>query len=191
MKVIIFDVDWVIVKSVSSKKAILKKLLKKYKLFDIPWVQEILNGGMNRKLRIEKIYELVIFDREAFLSDLEKEYYKIETNPKVNTNVYNFIKNNYSKYDFFTNSALPIIWVNRILDFLDIKKYFKELLAFENWNKSENIDYILKKYNYKPEDCLFIDDSLNHIIDVKWTWINSLHFTDFNINLDKEIKKVE
>jgi hypothetical protein len=64
---------------------------------------------MNRKLRIEKIYELVIFDREAFLSDLEKEYYKIETNPKVNTNVYNFIKNNYSKYDFFTNSALPII----------------------------------------------------------------------------------
>ena len=70
-----------------------------------------------------------------------------------------------------------------------IWSYFKELLAYENWSKIENVEYVLKKYNLKPKDVLFIDDNINHINKVKVLWVNTLHFTNYDIDIEKEIEK--
>jgi len=188
MKVIVFDIDWVIIKSNSKKKEIIKNILQKYNLYDIPWVKDILSLWINRKLIIDKIYEFTTFDKELVLKDINYENAIIESNPVKNDNIINFIKDNSEKYLFYTNSALPIDWVNRIINSLGIKKYFQKLLAFENWNKVENINYIIKKHNIKPNDILFIEDNINHINSVKTTWVNTLHFSDYDIDIEKQIE---
>jgi predicted phosphatase len=73
------------------------------------------------------------------------------------------------------------------MNWLWLKDYFQELLAFENWSKIENINYVIKKYNIKPEDILFIDDNINHINNVKESWVNTLHFSDYNIDIEEYI----
>jgi predicted phosphatase len=83
---------------------------------------------------------------------------------------------------------LPIDWVNRIFNSLNIKKHFQELLAFENWSKVENINYIIKKHNIKPKDILFIEDNINHINSVNMTGVNTLHFIDYDIDIEKQIE---
>jgi FMN phosphatase YigB (HAD superfamily) len=62
-------------------------------------------------------------------------------------------------------------------------------LAFENWSKSENIEYVINKYNLEPKDILFIDDNINHIKRTEGTWVNRLYFKDSNIDIEKEIEK--
>ena len=48
IKAIVFDVDGVIIDSVSKKVQIKEKILKKYWLYDLPWVKEILWLWVNR-----------------------------------------------------------------------------------------------------------------------------------------------
>ncbi len=188
MKIIVFDVDWVIIKSTSKKKEIIKNILLKYNLYDIPWVKDLLSLWINRKLILDKIYEITPFDKNIVLNEINFEQAIIESNPIKNDNVINFIKDNSEKYLFYTNSALPIDWVNRVINSLNIKKHFQELLAFENWSKVENINYIIKKNNIKPSDILFIEDNLNHINSVKMTGVNTLYFIDYDIDIKKQIE---
>jgi methionine salvage enolase-phosphatase E1 len=86
---------------------------------------------------------------------------------------------------------LPIDWVNRIFNSLNIKNYFQELLAFENGSKVENINYIIKKNNIKPNDILFIEDNINHINSVNMTGVNTLHFIDYDIDIEKQIEIID
>ncbi len=106
-----------------------------------------------------------------------------------NKNIVNFIKNNSNKYIICSNTSLLTNSLNKIIDSIKIWKYFKELLTTEHWSKIENVEYILKKYNLNPKDVLFIDDTINHIISVKKSWVNTLHFTDYDIDIEKEIDK--
>lgn len=189
MKAVIFDIDWVVIKSSVYKKEIKEKIYKKYNLYDIPWVKDILTLWLNRKKVIEKIYELKDFDKDALLKELNYENSLLENNPVENTNVINFIKNNFDKYIFFSNTSLSLDCLNRIISKLPLISKFKELLTFDNWTKLENVNYILQKYNLNPKEVLFIDDNINHIDNVKPTWVNTLHFTDYDIDIEKEIEK--
>ncbi len=189
MKAIIFDIDGVVIISNSQKEEVIKDILQKYNLYNIPWVKEILTLWLNRKLILTRIYEITPFDKEVVLNEINEQYAILESNPLNNDNVINFIKDNYQKYLFFTNTSLPIAWLNRVINALWIGSNFKELLAFENWSKAENIEYVINKYDIEPKDILFIDDNINHIRKVEWTWVNRLHFIDSNIDIEKEIEK--
>ncbi|MDD3646070.1 MAG: HAD family hydrolase [Candidatus Gracilibacteria bacterium] len=190
MKAIIFDIDGVIIKSNSAKKEITKKILKKHNLYDIPGVKKILSRGLNRKVNIELIYELQQFDKEKVLEDINYENSIIESNPIENEKVVNFIKNNFEKYIFCTNTAMPSLSGNRVIEALGISGFFNDILGYEDGDKVENVKYILDKYNLSPKDVLFIDDNINHIEKVKVTGVNTLYFTDYNIDLEEEIEKI-
>ncbi len=186
MKAIIFDIDGVVIQSESRKSEIIKQALQKFNLYDIPWVKDILKLWINRILVLDKIHELIKFDKETVLKNINNECAILESNSVANESVINFIKNN-KKYYFYTNTSLPIAGLNRVMNWLWLKDYFQELLAFENWSKIENINYVIKKYNIKPEDILFIDDNINHINNVKESWVNTLHFSDYNIDIEEYI----
>lgn len=189
MKAIIFDIDGVVITSNSKKDEIMKNILQKYNLYDIPWVRDILSLGLNRNLLLEKIYELTPFDKDAVLKDMNDENAILESNAVKNQTVVDFIKNNSDKYIIFSNTSLPIAWLNRVIEAIGIWDFFKELLSFENWSKVENVNYILEKYNLNPKDVLFVDDNINHINKVKVTWVNTLHFFDYNIDIEEKIKE--
>jgi len=57
---------------------------------------------------LTRIYEITPFDKEVVLNEINEQYAILESNPLNNDNVINFIKDNYQKYLFFTNTSLPI-----------------------------------------------------------------------------------
>jgi hypothetical protein len=87
---------------------------------------------LNRKVTLEKIYELKQFDTEAALKDLNKGHHIIESTPIANNSVIDFIKQNKKNYKFFSNTALPLSSLKTVLCALKISDYFDELLAFDN-----------------------------------------------------------
>lgn len=192
LKAIIFDIDGVIVKSMEWKSQIIKDVLTKFQVYGLTWVHEILESWVNRKLILNQINALYPFDYEQALHEINKKNAKLENNPTINEGVVNFIKENYKNYSFFTNTALPEASMQRIINKLNISFAFKELRAFEDWSKTENVNYVLNTYNLYPNDVLFIDDNINHIHTVwKNTWVYTLHFYDYMLSIEKEIKTIK
>lgn len=190
MKAIIFDIDDVVVKSMDNKNKILKEVFEEYNLYKIPWIPALIHLWVNRKILIKKISELTTFNQETVLDEINKRFSQLENNPESNSKVVKFIKNNSEKYLFFTNTAMSFAWLERVINALWLNNQFQELLAFDQGNKVENTNYVMKKYNINPKDILFIDDNINHINNVKKSWVFTLHFTDFDINIEEYIKNI-
>lgn len=190
MKAIIFDVDWVIIKSDNKKKEIIKDILTELGVYHLPWVLEILNQWFNRKLVFKNIAKIHNFDSGRALDEMNKRQALLESNPTANLNIIDFIKNN-NKYLFFTNTSLPQEWLERVMKALGIRKYFKELLSFDHGSKLENINFVLEKYKLLPQEILFIDDNINHLTRVKGSGVHMLHFTNYDINIEDEIFNIE
>jgi len=108
MKIIIFDIDGVVTKSIGTKEQIITRILKSYDLYDIDGVKEIGELHLNRKVMLDRIYELVPFDKESVLEEINKEFDVLESNPTPNKHLVNFIKNNSKNYIFCTNTSMPI-----------------------------------------------------------------------------------
>lgn len=187
MKAIIFDIDWVVIKSNFKKDEIIKDVIIKHWLYEIPWVKDILTSWLNRKILLEKIYEIKKFDKEWVLKEINDKNAILESSAVRNDLVADFIEDNKDKYLFFTNTSLPKAWLDRVLNSINMKNAFKEELMFETWTKLENINYVLSEYNLKPEEVLFIDDNINHINKVKSSWVNLLHYIDYEIDIEKEL----
>lgn len=189
MKAIVFDVDWVIIISAEEKMRLIIKVLDKHNLYDVKWVKQILSLSLNRVVFIDRIHEIVSFDKAQVLSDIHDSLLALENNPIPNTPVIDFIKENHQNYVLFTNTSLPKDSLVRTLKNLWIIDCFKELFTWEDGYKLENLKHIISKYSVAPEDILFIDDTLGHIEDVKPSGVHLLHFDDLNIDITSRLKE--
>ncbi len=97
------------------------------------------------------------------------------------------MEKNYKKYIFVANTTMPISSLKKIIKKLGIWHVFREILAFEHWTKKENILSVMKKYKLQPQDILFIDDNIQHIEKVQDTWIYTLHYTNYTIDIENKI----
>lgn len=107
----------------------------------------------------------------------------------INKETIDFIKNNHSKYTFFTNTTFSKRKLQEIFSHLDIWKYFMELLAYDDGSKRENIEYVMQVYSVTPENILFIDDKQSHIDAVKTLWVHTLLFEQDWVSLQEKITK--
>ncbi len=189
MKAIIFDVDWVITLCNDLKNETIKKVMIKHGLYNLEWVQEILKLRLNRKIFLPKIKELHHFDIKIVLDDLNYELSILEKNPEPNFSTIDFIKSNSDKYQFFTNTSLPLLWLNNILKALDLDKYFVKKYTWETGSKIENTQSIMNEFGFKKNEVLFIDDTLIHVENVSKSWVNTLHFDNKDINIQLELLK--
>jgi len=190
MKSIIFDVDGVIIISAEEKSNCIKDILIRHNLYEAIWVKEILALSLNRKTLLDKIYDIIPFDRQRVLSEINTSLQQLEAHPVENKIVVDFIKKNYSKYIFFTNTSLPKKSLERILKKIWIAHCFKELFAGEDGMKLDNTYTILDAYGLFPEEVLFIDDTLIHIQNVSESGVHTLYFDNLNIDINQEIKKI-
>lgn len=189
-KTIIFDVDGVITGSGQNKEGIIQSILERHGLFRLPWVAEIFGIGLNRILLLDKIHEIQPFDKALVLAEVNRDLFIQESQVSLITDTAEFIKNNYEKYDFFTNTSLPKKSLQTIFADLDMWKYFLELLAYDDGSKKENIEYIMQVYDAKPENIIFIDDKISHIDAVKNTWVHTLHFQQDGVSLQQKINSI-
>ena len=189
-KTIIFDVDGVITDSGQNKEDIIQNILEKYELFQLPWVSDIFWIGLNRILLLDKIYRIKPFDKALVLAEINRDLFVQESQVSLITDTADFIKNNYEKYDFFTNTSLPKKSLQTIFSDLDMWKYFMELLAYDDGSKKENIEYVMQVHSVKPENILFIDDKQSHIDAVKSTWVLTLLFEQDWVSLEEKINSI-
>ncbi len=187
MKAIIFDVDGVIIVSAKQKERVIIGVLQKHNLYDIEWVSAILAMSLNRKVLVERIYELHSFDKKLVLDDINNELLQLEKNPIPIISVVTFIKKNYRNYLFFTNTSLPRASLERVFDSLSISHCFKKLYTGDDGFKKDNIISIMDEYWLTPNEVLFIDDTLSHIENVSETGVNALHFSDARISIEDYI----
>lgn len=188
-KVIIFDVDGVITQSGASKEGVIIDILKSHGLYNIHWVPEIFRKWLNRLVLMDKIHELYPFDKQVVLDDINSKLSILESSVLTIEDTVKFIKENYTEYDFFTNTSLPKQSLREMLIRLDLGKYFMEVLAYDDGSKKENIEYVMQVHNVDPEDILFIDDNINHIDAVKNTWVHTLLFEQDGVSLEEKINK--
>lgn len=106
---------------------------------------------------------------------------------KIIQDSYNFIKQNHKKYTFFTNTTFSKSKLQKLFSDLDIWKYFMELLAYEDGNKRQNIEYIKEVYNLSWDTILFIDDLNDNLEQVKNTKVHTLLFTQDSVSLQEKI----
>ena len=189
-KIIVFDVDWVITDSGAWKEAIIQRILEEHGLFDIPGVAEIFWIGLNRIILLDRIYDVKPFDKALVLAEINRDLFIQESQVSLNLDTFEFIKNNYKKYDFFTNTSLPKRSLQMIFADLDIGKYFMELLAYDDGSKKENIEYVIQVHWVKPENILFMDDKQSHIDAVKPTWVLTLLFEQDWVSLEQKVNNI-
>jgi glutamyl/glutaminyl-tRNA synthetase/phosphoglycolate phosphatase-like HAD superfamily hydrolase len=191
IKAIVFDVDGVIIDSCDIKGKIITKFYTENLNLNKEEIKKI-SFYLNRKLQFKFINENIKkIDIEKELNLLNEKLKQVENDFLLNEKLVNFIKSNYKNYLFFTNTMMPHNSLEKIFKNHNLHKYFKELFSYDTGLKNENLEKISKKYDLKYEEIIFIDDSKGHIEKSKELKINTIHFTNLNIDMKNQIEKFE
>lgn len=163
IKTIIFDFDWVIVDTFDYNKNISSKVC---------WV-EITNKDF-KDHHNWNVYEKPII---PFTKDITQlffsEYYK---NVCLNKSFCDekdlkFLKENYKLNIVSSNSEKAM---NKFLNYNKLE-YFEEILWVESWkSKVKKIEYLIKKYNYKKDEIMFVTDTIWDIFEANKVWVKTI-----------------
>ncbi len=184
IKVIIFDFDGVISESVGVKAKGFEML---YKPFGDNIVSKVLshhfdNGGVSRYEKLyyyhEKFLKSKLTDDE--LNELSQRFSdfvvsKIIEAPYVKGAI-EFLKSNYSNFDFFISTGTPKKEIDVILNSKNINHYFKDVFGSPE-KKILHIKKIIEKNNYIKNDIIFIGDSIQDkiaAVDQKITFVGRI-----------------
>lgn len=166
IKAVIFDFDGVITESMDIKTDAFAYLFKdrSKEIIDKVVKLHLDNGGMSRFEKFKIIYDEYI--GEKLSAEKSKElgrefsrfcFEKMLICPYVN-GAYDFIKKNHDEYMFFIVSGTPHDEINKIVDKRKLRGYFKEVLGSPG-SKSDLIKKILKKYDLKKQEVVFVGDA--------------------------------
>jgi len=190
IKNILWDFDGVILDSMPVKEYGFREIFKE---FDNNLVNKLLeyhnkNGGLSRYVKIRYFYEELlgqdIVDDEVnkiannfsiiMKEELSNKKYLIEETIE-------FIKDNYSKYNFHIVSGSDQTELRFLCKELDIEKYFISIYG-SPIHKNDLVKNLLIKKDYKQNETILIGDSIN---DYEASRINNIDFYGYN-NLDLE-----
>lgn len=166
IKAIIFDFDGVIAESMNMKADAFAHVFRGQPE-DI--MQKIITlhlnqGGLSRYEKFRIIY------RDYLNKSLDKHeeerlgqefgdfcFEKSIKVPYVN-GVEDFIKNNYQNYMFFIASGTPHKEINKVVDGRELRKFFRGVWGSPR-SKGELTKMILKEYNLKKDEVVFVGDA--------------------------------
>lgn len=166
IRAIIFDFDGVIAESVSVKTDAFAELYRPYGKLIVGKViaHHIKNGGMSRfeKFNIyhsEFLNTPITEEKVKKLADKFSQivFKKVIDAPYVD-GAYDFLNDNYLKYDLFISSGTPQKEINLICKKKNIHHLFKEILGSPQ-KKEEHVKAIMDKYSYSAEEVIFVGDA--------------------------------
>jgi phosphoglycolate phosphatase-like HAD superfamily hydrolase len=184
-KNIIFDFDGVILDSVPVKTEAFRQLFQEYDKFLVDKFIEfhLHNGGKSRYVKIryfcEELLDKNITDEQVNqLADKYSKLTKLELAKEkyIIQDTYEFIKDNYHKYNMHIASGADENDLQYICDSLDLIKFFKSI-AGSPMVKSEIIQNILEANKYLKKETILIGDSIN---DYEAANINEIEFYGYN-----------
>ena len=166
-KAIIFDFDGVILESLEVKSNAFYELYLKYgkKIAKKVKTHHNNNPGINR-------FDKFNFYSKNYLGYKIKDKDSLELSKKLSKlilkkildcdfvyGVRNFLKLNKKSYLFFISSATPENELRIITDSLNISNFFKKIYG-SPLSKKDHIKKIIKLYNFKKRNVLFIGDAI-------------------------------
>jgi haloacid dehalogenase superfamily, subfamily IA, variant 1 with third motif having Dx(3-4)D or Dx(3-4)E len=185
IKNIIFDFDGVIVDSMHIRSEGFREIFCEYdeQLVKKLIVYNEINGGLSRFNKIKYFYNEVLNSdisenriqeyAEAF-SKIMKE--KLTSKQILIADTVNFIKQNYSNYNFHIASGSEEKELQYLCKELEIYKYFKTINGSPK-TKNELVKNIILENNYCLNDTVLIGDSIN---DYEAAVINNIGFFGYN-----------
>jgi HAD superfamily hydrolase (TIGR01549 family) len=192
IKNIIFDFDGVIMDSIPVKTEAFRLLFKRYdqdiinKFIDF----HLLNGGMSRYLKIRYFFKQLLSQdiSEQKITQLAEKYSQLTKKELAQQqyiiqDTFNFIKQNYQKYNMHIASGADEKDLKFICDKLHITHFFKSITGSPT-EKNLIVKSILNIKPYLKEETILIGDSIN---DLEAAQMNKLIFVGYN---NPELSKV-
>ena len=192
IKAIIFDFDGVILNSTEIKtNAFINIFEKEYKKF----LPKIIKHH-NNNLGISRYNKIRIYLQEFIGIEFTKENIDLFANKfslyclkkilRCNfiPGVKKFLEDNLDEYLYFISSGTPTKELNYICKKRKINHYFQYIYGSPH-TKTTHIKKISKKFNLKPNEIIFIGDSLS---DYKIAKENNLNFIGINYKKNLNIK---
>ena len=165
-KTLFFDFDGVLADSVEVKTRAFAELFKPYgrKILEKVVDHHRANGGMTRKNKFIHYYEEFL-DRsldEDGLNSLCRKFSSLVVDQVVASDeipgALNFVKRWYRSIPCFIVSATPDDEIIEIVKQRNLSGYFREVLG-SGRTKTENLAYLIEKYNIVPEASIFYGDA--------------------------------
>ncbi|MDY6824376.1 MAG: HAD family phosphatase [Thermodesulfobacteriota bacterium] len=163
---LIFDFDGVLVDSVHVKAEAFASLFEQYGQDVVGKVVDyhLAHGGVTRREKFAYFYETFL---GKSMDDTEMERLcrkfsqivvdKVVAAPEI-PGATDFLRQHHKTTPCFINSATPDEELNIIVERRGMQIYFKEVLGASR-SKSENLTYIIKKFNHVPGCCTFFGDA--------------------------------
>ena len=185
IKVIFFDFDGVILDSMDIREWGYSKIFSNY---NPEFVKRLIdfhreNGGISRFYKIRYFYENVLGidvseDKVNQLAALFSECVSVKLNDpnRLISDTLSFIKAKNKRYNMHIVSGAEkneLVW---LCEQLEILQFFKSVEGSPT-PKTELVNDILQNWNYEPEDCILIGDSIN---DYDAAITNGIEFYGFN-----------
>ena len=149
------------------------------------------NGGVSRFEKFKYYHEefLNISLDEGGIQELAKKFSKLVIDKVVNApyipGAFEFISNNYKKYDMFISTATPTEEIIEILNQKKLTKYFKGIKGSPE-SKIDHAQQIISENNYLRNETVFIGDSNS---DRTAAIENNLHFIYISNDEKKSFKE--
>lgn len=185
IKQIIWDFDGVIFNSNKIRDLGFREALKN---FDVNQVEKFIvyhkkNGGLSRYVKFRYFFEKIL-NRSIDLNTLDELLSKYSQIMKENlfqekliiTETYEFIKNNYSNIEMHIVSASDEKELNELIEFLNMKIFFKSIKGSPK-TKIENVRDLILNFNYNSDSIILIGDSNN---DFEAAQGNNIKFYGYN-----------
>lgn len=166
---ILWDFDGVILDSMAVRDWGFKEIFKEFSKENIDALLKYHrdNGGLSRYVKIRYFYEDILNEQISDEKVLEYAQHfstlmKQElTDPKnLILDSVNFIKKNYTKYNFHIVSGSDQNELKYLCKMLGISSFFKTIYGSPT-PKNKLVQNVLNENSYKIEDCCLIGDSYN------------------------------
>lgn len=179
IRAIVFDFDGVILESAELKTKAFRKLFEAVRSDKL---EEILNYhrknmGISRYMKFRHIYENILkkplsFDEERCLGQSFKEIILLQMMeaPFVPGSV-EFLQKNQNRLPMFVASGTPIAELHEIARKRNVFQYFVELHGSPEEKKDILYD-ILGRYQWKPEEVVFVGDAGSDFLASKVTGVH-------------------
>jgi len=173
IKAIIFDFDGVLVESMDIKARAFAYLFRDYseKVNDIVKFH-MLHGGMPRFEKFERIYHDFLGqplppEKKAELGrEFSKFVYQEVIKCPFVKGAKEFLDKYAGKYQYFIVSGTPDEEIKSIVRERSLDKYFTDVLG-SPLKKAQHNANIMKKYMFKPDEIIFVGDSIDDWDGVK------------------------
>ena len=168
LKAVIFDFDGVLLESVDVKTRAFRQLFSKENPADLEKIvnYHLKNGGVSRFEKFRHIYKDIL---KRPLSEQEFEVLcgqfaalvvdEVVASPWV-PGAKEFLERNAGRYQFFIASGTPEDEINRIVERVGIRAFFKEVLGSPR-KKAVLLKALLEKHRLRNTECIFVGDAEN------------------------------